>query len=267
MNFLFIIYKELIKNKSLIWNFSRDDFKIRFAGSKLGAIWGFLNPITTVLLYWFVFQIGFRNGSRPDGTPFILWLLSGMVPWFFFSEAWPATTNCLYEYSFLVKKVVFNLELLPIIKILSSLFVHAFFIDILFVFFASYGYFLNIYNIQILYYLFCEIILLYGLALISSAITAFLKDTGLFIGILLQIFFWMIPIVWAPENISKSILLILKLNPLYYIVDGYRDSMINQIWFWEKPFYTLYFWIFIIIIYMIGIRIYTKLKPYFADVL
>ena len=267
MRFLIEICGNLLHNKRMILNLAKDDFKIRFAGARLGSIWGFIQPLVTILVYWFVFQVGFKNGSRPDGTPYILWLIAGMVPWFFFSEAWTTSTNCLYEYSFLVKKVVFNLELLPIIKILSALIVHLFFIDILLVFYAAYGYYLNIYMIQIVYYLFCELILIYGLSLVSCAFAAFLKDTAMVIGIILQLFFWMIPIVWAPENISAGILLILKVNPLYYLIDGYRDAMINHVWFWDKPLYTVYFWTFVLILYFLGIHAYKKLKPFFADVL
>lgn len=267
MKFLVNVVNGLIQNRKMIFDLAKNDFKVRFVGSKLGSIWGFIQPLITILVYWFVFQVGFKNGSRPDGTPYILWLISGMVPWFFFSEAWTTATNCLYEYSFLVKKVVFRLELLPIVKILSALFVHLFFVDILFIFFATYGYYVNIYEIQIIYYLLCEIVLVYGLAILSSALVAFLKDVSLVIGIILQIFFWMIPIVWAPENIGEGVLKFLKLNPLYYLVDGFRDAMVNQIWFWEKPLQTLYFWMFVVVLYVFSVKIYNKLKPYFADVL
>ena len=107
--------------------FSIRFFKTKYAGSYLGIIWAFVQPVVTILLYWFVFQVGFR--SRPLGDyPFVLWLTAGLVPWFFFSDAWNGATNSMLEYSFLVKKVVFDIGILPVIKIFSAFFVNIFFL-------------------------------------------------------------------------------------------------------------------------------------------
>ncbi len=268
MRFALSTLWEAWKSRQLIFNLAKDDFKLRFAGSGLGVIWGFVQPFVTILLYWFVFQVGFRNGSVDNGMPYVLWLIAGIVPWFFFNEAWTGATNCLYEYSFLVKKVVFKIEILPFVKILSALFVHVFFIDLIFILFASYGYYVSIYNIQIIYYLICELLLIYALTLITSSLVIFIKDLIQIINILTQIFFWTIPIVWNPSGIHNQVLLnILKLNPIYYLVEGYRDSMVNHVGFWEKPLYTVYFWVVVTILFGIGIWIYKKLNRHFADLL
>ena len=268
MKFIINILKEAWKRKRLVLNLAKDDFKLRFAGAGLGAVWGFIQPFVTILLYWFVFQVGFRSGSVENGMPYILWLIAGIVPWFFFSEAWTGASNCLYEYSFLVKKVVFNIEILPFVKILSALFVHMFFVDLIFIIFASYGYYVSLYNLQLFYYLICEMVLIYALSLITSSLVIFIKDIIQVIGILNQIFFWTIPIVWSPANINHKLLLtILKLNPIYYFVEGYRDSLVSHIWFWEKPAYTLYFWVVIIILLEAGVWIYKRLNRHFADLL
>lgn len=266
MTYIINLLKTIISNRGLIFNLAKDDFKLRFAGARLGVIWGFIQPFVNVFLYWFVFQIGFHSGSI-KGTPYILWLISGMVPWFFFNEAWNGGMNCMYEYSFLVKKVSFQIEILPIVKILSALFVHLFFIDLVFVFNASYGNYLTIYHLQLLYYLVCEIVLIYALSLITSSLAVFLKDTILFVGILLQIFFWTIPIVWSADNINHIILGILKINPLFYLVEGFRDTFVNRVWFWEKPLDTLWFWGCNLVLLKVGIVVYGKLKNYFADLL
>jgi ABC-type polysaccharide/polyol phosphate export permease len=94
---------ELVQNRTLIGNLAKNDFKTRFAGSYLGVIWAFVQPIVTVVVYWFVFTVGLRQG-RPSGHPFVLWLMAGLVPWFFFSEALNGGTNALIEYNYLVKK-------------------------------------------------------------------------------------------------------------------------------------------------------------------
>ena len=88
---------DLYQNRSLVRNFSKNDFKTKFAGSYLGIVWAFVQPVVTILVYWFVFEIGLKAG-RDCQYPFIVWLTAGLVPWFFFSEAWNSGTNALIEY-------------------------------------------------------------------------------------------------------------------------------------------------------------------------
>lgn len=246
-----------------------NDFKTRFAGSYFGIIWAFVQPICTILTFWFVFQIGFRSSDVGD-VPFILWFMTGLIPWFFFSDAWNSATNSFMDYSYLVKKVVFKIEILPIIKILSMLFIHLFFICFMFVVFLCYKRVPTIYAIQIIYYLICTIAYVTALAFITAPIMVFFKDLGQIMNIVLQFGMWLTPIMWSINNLpytSPVLTFIFKLNPMYYIVQGYRDSMIYNVWFFFNIKQTVYFWLVVIILGFVGKKIYTKLMPHFADIL
>ena len=116
----------------MLFELAKNDFKAKYAGTVLGKIWAFVCPIVTVLIYWFVFQVAFRSGEKYD-MPYVLWLVSGTVPWFFIQDAWSGATNSLTDYSFLVKKVVFRVELLPMVRIVSALLVYIFFVLLMFV--------------------------------------------------------------------------------------------------------------------------------------
>ena len=100
--------KMVFTNKALIWRLAKNDFKTRYAGSNFGVLWALVQPVIIVLVYWFVFQIGLNAGSQAvkEGleVAFVLWLTSGLVPWFYFSEALTNGTNSLLEYNYLVKK-------------------------------------------------------------------------------------------------------------------------------------------------------------------
>ncbi len=78
---------DIVGNRALVSRLSKNDLKSRFAGSYLGAIWSFIQPVVTVLVYWFVFQVGFRSSdvvnSSGETVPFILWFIAGLVPWFY----------------------------------------------------------------------------------------------------------------------------------------------------------------------------------------
>lgn len=202
-----------------------------------------------------------------ENVPFILWLSSGIISWFFFSEALPNATNSMMEYSYLVKKVVFKVSILPIVKVLSTLFVQFVFIIFILIIAMIYGYYPTVYSIQLVYYCFCAFLLVLAISYTTSAVVLFFKDLGQLIAIFLQIGMWSTPIVWSYTIVPEKFMWIIKLNPMFYIVEGYRDSYINKIWFWEKYNQTALFWGVTSLILIIGIIIFKKLKPHFADVL
>lgn len=263
LDLLYIIYK----NINMIWRLAKNDFRTKYAGSYLGMTWAFVQPVITILVYWFVFAFGLRSTSPVEGVPYILWFISALIPWFFFQEGVNNTTNCMVEYSYLVKKVVFKIEILPVIKLLSSLFVHFVFLIFTIIIFVIYGKFELVYFIQCLYYMICAIALITGLAYITSSVYLFFKDLGQIISIVLQILMWMTPILWPANMLKGKMSLLADLNPIFYITEGYRDSLINHIYFWQKPISTIYFWLVTSIIFIIGQLIYRRLKQHFADVL
>lgn len=257
---------DIWRSRRLLWEMTKKDLKERYVGSSLGILWAFIQPTITVFIFWFVFQVGFK--SKPVGDfPFILWLVCGMFPWFFFSDALMSATGSIVKNSFLVKKVIFRVSLLPIIEIMSALVVNLFFVAVLFLMFAAYGYWPNVYNLQVFYYFFAMICLVFGLSLLTSSLMVFLKDVGQFVGMALQFGFWGTPIFWSLDMIPEAYQIIFKMNPLYYIVEGYRMSFISHEWFWERGFTNLGFWLVTAAILLFGIVVFKKLRPHFADVL
>ena len=263
---MFEFLKDIYKNKTLLLSLAKNEFKQRYLGNFLGIAWAFIQPTATILIFWFVFQVGFK--SQPvDNFPFILWLISGMIPWFFFAETFSLATNSVTSNSFLVKKVVFRVSLLPIISILTTIIVHLFFIFFMFGMFIYYGYSPSIYWIQIFYYLFAMIILLLGLSWITSSVIVFFRDMGQIVAMLIQFGFWLTPIFWSLKTIPQKYHWIIELNPLVYIINGYRNSLIYHKWFWEDLSMSLYYWGFTIVIFIIGSLTFKRLRPHFADVL
>jgi len=263
---LFSFLKAIFQSKTLLWSLTKNEFKQKYIGNILGIFWAFIQPAAMIGIFWFVFQVGFK--SKPvDDFPFILWLVAGMFPWFYFAEGFASGTNSIYANSFLVKKVVFRVSLLPIIPLLSALSIHIFFIFFMFGMFIYYGYSPEIYWLQVIYYAFATSILLLGLSWLTSSIVVFFKDVGQLVAIIIQFGFWLTPIFWSLKIIPEKYHWIINLNPMSYIVNGYRNSMIYHKWFWEDVPSTLYFWIFTLIIFFLGSFTFKKLRPHFADVL
>ena len=249
---------ELYQNRKLVLSLAKNDFKTKYAGSYLGIVWAFIQPIVTILVYWFVFSVGLKAGTVSD-YPFVLYLVSGIVPWFFFQDALNGGTNALIEYNYLVKKVVFKISILPIVKIISALFVLC----------ACYGYTPSLYTLQIIYYSVCTFLFVLGLVYATSAIVIFFRDLTQLISIFLQVGVWLTPIMWDINMLSSHpwLIKLFKLNPMYYVVTGYRDSMLGHIGIWNHASWTIYFWVVTILLFGLGSVIFKRLKPHFADVL
>lgn len=258
------LFTEICEDRRLLFDLSKKDMKRKFAGTYFGVVWVFLQPLLTITIYWAVFQFGFRSGDIGD-TPFVLWFISGIICWLFVSEAIMCASNGFLEYNYLIQKVKFNINIIPLVKILSSFYIHLFFIIIALVICACFGIYPTIKLLQILYYMGATMIFVFALTLLTSSIVVFFRDMNQIINILLLLGMWGTPIAWNISNFSPKTQGFLELNPFFYLVEGYRDAILGRSWFWEKIYLGIYFWVITIVILVLGAKIYTKLKPYFAD--
>lgn len=257
--------KGLLKNKRVIYQMVKKDFQNQYLGSFLGLFWAFFQPAIYIFVLWIVFAVGFRAG-RAGEIPFFLYLMSGMILWSFFASGLNVGARSILENKFLVKKILFRLSILPVVKVLSTLIIHIIFIGLFFIVYFIHGFNPDIYLIQLLYYLFATIVLLLGMAWISSALHVFIKDIGQLINVVMQLGFWFTPIFWEISIFPPKLQVILKLNPVFYLVNGYRDSLFYKIWFWEHPKLSVYFWLFTLFVFGIGAVVFRRLRPHFADV-
>lgn len=257
---------EIFQNRRLIMKLAKNDFKTKYAGSYLGIFWAFVQPVVTILVYFFVFSVGFRSGAVSN-VPFVVYLVSGLVPWFYIQDYLNSGTNSLIEYSYLVKKVVFKISVLPMVKAISALFVHAFFVAITILIAVLYGINPGPYVIQVVYYFFAMFMFGLGIVYGTCAIVIFFRDLTQIINIILQVGVWTIPIMWDISIISPKLQWIFKINPMYYVVNGYRESIYGHTWFWHDLGQTVYFWAVTLILFVIGTVIFKRLKVHFADVL
>lgn len=269
MKYIKMLYRFLLdvyQHRRLLKDLVKNDFKSRYLNSYLGVLWAFIQPSVTVVILWFVFQVGFKSAPMQE-MPFVLWLIAGIVPWFFLSEALSSSTNAVLDNTFLVKKIVFRVSLLPMVKIASAVLIHLFFIAFTMGIYAFYGFAPSFYWLQIVYYLLAAIVFLLGLAWITSSVVVFFRDLGQIVGMAIQFGFWLTPIFWTLTMVPPEYHGWFKLNPAYYITQGYRDAFTSSTWFWEKPMEALQFWSIALVVFALGAIVFRKLRPHFADVL
>lgn len=258
--------RDVLSQRALIAGLVRNDFRSRYLGSYLGFFWALANPAITVLIFWFVFEVGFKF-VPVEGVPFILWFLPAVIPWFFFADALGTGTGSVTDNQFLVKKVVFRVSTLPLVKVLSAAAIHLIFIAILLAVFLLSEVQPTLYWLQILYYSTGAFILALGSAWIAAALNVFFRDVQQVVTMLLQFGFWLTPVFWSIQMLPEKYHLYVRLNPLEYLVNGYRGAMLSEHWFWERPLATAYFWFLALLLLGAGAYLFHRLRPHFADVL
>lgn len=261
-NFILDIYNK----KELLIELVKRDFQKQYMGSYLGFIWVYLQPLLFVFVIYVIFNFGLKGSNSIDNTPFIVHLTTGMVVWFYISGNLNTNTSVIKNHSFLLKKIDFRLSMLPIVNLISSFASHLFLIFIAVIVALLNGMELSIYIFQLVYYFISMSFLLLGIGWLTSSTQLFISDVSKIMALVVTFGFWLTPIFWDIHTVPQKYQWMINLNPFTYIVQGYRDSIYLNIAFWEKPYEMLYFWSITILFLLIGILVFKRLRPHFAEV-
>lgn len=259
-------FKILFKNRKLAMQLGKNDFRNRFAGTSLGTLWGFAQPFVFMLTYVIVFQYILKTGSSGE-YPYVVWFLPGMSIWMFCNDAINAASNSIRNYSYLVKKVVFPVDIIPIISLTSSSFIGIFLMVISIIVSIIYGYIPNFINI--IYILICALMFIIALTRFTSALTTIVPDFSQLLTILMQLFMWFTPIIWNLSMLSENFRKIFKAFPFTYLVEGFRQAFMDSSTIINENnfIYTIIFWGITLLIFIWGNSVFKKTKKDFADVL
>lgn len=222
-----MMLKKFVVRFSMTARLAFNDFKSRYAGSFLGAIWAISEPIVTVLVYWFVYSVTFGKGTV-DGVPYYLWLSAGIAPWFFVSNGLCGITNAFRDYSYLVKKMRFDKKILPSVKAMSALTAHVVFLLIVCVMSGIGGYF-SVFSLLLLVIdMLIAYAFVYTAGKILALICARLKDTANVLSVILNVGFWLTPIFWDSNGLSGFAAKAVMCNPAAIIVRMYRLAILYK---------------------------------------
>lgn len=259
--------KTVWKNKKMIWQLGKSDFKNRFASTSLGSIWGFLQPFIFMATYVIVFEYILKTKSS-GAYPFLVWYLPGMAMWMCLNDSIMSASNSIIQYSYLVKKVVFPVDTIPLISVVASSFVGLFLIAVATIVCMVFGYIPNI--LTLIYAIIAAYCFIIALTRFTSAITTIVPDFANLLGIVMQLFFWFTPIIWNLDMLSnyQTLSKIMQCMPFTYLVTALREAFIpGNIITSNHGIYTIIFWAITIIMFVWGNYIFKKNKKDFADVL
>jgi len=259
-------FRLLLAHRRLIWQLALHELRARYAATLVGSLWAIVNPLVVILVFWFVSAYGLKI-TFASGPPFHLVLFCGLVPWMTFGEAVSGGTSAVLNHAYLVKKIAFPLEILPVVGVVSAVIVHGFLLAVLLSILLLSGVTITIHALQVAYFLFALVAFTIGLVWASSALNVFNRDVGQALGAVITIWFWMTPVVWPAQNLPPRLLHVIELNPVFYVVEGYRNALL-----YGRPLSAqwpldLYFWAVTAVLLVLGSGVFRRLKPHFADVL
>ncbi len=266
MRAILSLIRRLYANRWLIWQLAVHDLRSRYAATLVGSLWAIINPVVTILVFWFVSAYGLKI-SFESGPPYFLVLFCGFIPWMAFSEALSGGAGAVLSHGYLVKKIAFPLEVLPIVNIVSAIIVHFFLLALLVVILIVSGVPPTLHFLQVLFFLIALVAFVTGLAWGFAALNVFSRDVGQALSAILTIWFWSTPILWPAQNLSKRALRIVQLNPMFYVVEGYRNALLYGRSLWALWPLDVYFWGVTAVLIVLGGVMFRRLKPHFADVL
>lgn len=261
------VLKENMENLYRIYSIAKYELLADMKDSKLGLFWNFANPLIQVLTYWFVFGYVMKR-SDVDGIPYLIWMLGGMVVWFYISPCITDGANAVFRKSGVITKMKFPVSILPMTVILQKLFDHACLMVVLVVVFAIFGYFPSVYWLGLLYYLACAIIFAVSLSLTTSVLNMLARDTRKLILACMRMLLYLTPVLWSIDamghgRLSKLILI----NPIYYIVQGYRDCFFYHKGIMAYSWSMGWFWGITIALFLFGSYMMYKFKTRFIDMI
>lgn len=254
------------QNSRLFHNFTRQDFFAQFSASIAGFLWLFLTPVITICIYAFVFSYIFQVRPPPGfgETHFIIFMMTGYLPWFAFAEALSRSTGLLLEKAPLIKKVVFPVHIIPVVGTLIPYLTHVIGFSLLLIYLASQSY-LNAYWLLLPFVYGLQFLFSMGLVAILSALCVFLRDLKQLVGLLVTIWFFLTPIIYSITMIeSETVRRLFLLNPMHSFVTLYRDIILLG----ELPLLHLQIIVPVALVsYLFGGWLFMRIKHAFGDVL
>ena len=256
------LFKEIYNYRELLKTNIKKDIRGKYKGSFLGVLWSFLNPLLQVLVYAIVFPYLMRGAGIDN---YVVYLVTGIIPWTFFSTIISMGTTTIKMNEGIIKKVYFPREILLISPVLSELI--NFFISclIVIVFCMVFGVGVSIHIIMVPVIALIQSILSLGIILILSSVNVYIQDLEYIITFVLNMLFYGTPIVYSLSQFSDAgfIFTLIKLNPMTSIINAYRDVFLYHVW----PDFGLLglILIFSIIVLIFGYWVFKKLEKGFAE--
>ena len=253
------VFKELYQYRELLKTNVHKEIRGKYKGSILGVLWSFLNPLLMVVVYAIVFPYLMRMTQ----DNYLVFLITGVIPWIFFTTVVTSGCNCVWTNGGIIKKVYFPRAILPISVVCAALinFLISCIIILIFVFFSGIGFSFNILWLPLIALI--QSILSLGILFILSSINVYVKDVEYLVQFIMNLLFYATPIIYNVSMFPEKYRWILYLNPMAHLIDAYRSIFYYK----AMPNFTSLGIVGLvsIVVLVIGYSIFKKLEKGFAE--
>lgn len=258
------LFKELYQYRELLKTNIKKDIRGKYKGSFLGILWSFINPLLQVVVYWIVFPYLMGSGAM-DGENYLIYLITGLIPWTFFMSVVSQGTNCIKANAGIINKVYFPREILPISMVASGLI--NFFIScvIIVVFLIGSGVGISYHILLVPVIAIVEATLALGIVFILCGVNVYVQDVENIVQFILNMLMYGTPIIYQLKQFDSAGILykLIEWNPMTTIINSYRDVFMYHQWVNWKNLGLVF--ILALIILMIGYQVFRKLEKGFAE--
>ncbi len=261
------VVKENITNLYRIFCIAKYELLADMRDSKFGLFWNFASPAIQVITYWLVFGIG-MNRKGYEGVPYLPWVVVGFAAWWYVSPCITQGCSAVFSKINVITKMKFPISILPATVCAKEFFNHVCMMLITFVVVGLFGYYPNIHWLGIFYYAFCSFMFLEALSLVTSVLTMMWRDVKKLVTSLMRMLLYLSPVLWpAAFKDYPFMTFVMKLNPVYYIVTGYRDCLLFGKSILDHPVMAVYFWVVVLILFIIGSSLMYHFKRKMVDMI
>lgn len=264
MKSTFTILRELFNFRKLLFRLSLFEVKASNQENFLGYSWEIFGPFIQVLVYWFIFGMGLRNGEPVNGVPYIAWLVCGFAPWLYITKSISGGLVSVHRQVNLVSKMSFPTSILPAMPMITSWITLVTLFSLIVVTMVLSNVNLEIDWLLLGYYLVCMFVFLYVLNLFNSTITVIVRDYRAFFASIMRVLFLATPIIWVPSSFNENLLGLVQLNPFYYIIEGFRAALLYGGVALDVQL-TIYFWSITVLLLIVGSMLHIKYRDRFVD--
>ncbi|MCF0142988.1 MAG: ABC transporter permease [Parasporobacterium sp.] len=269
MKTLLDIVKQNISHRGQIWNMAVNDQKLRFAGSDLGLFWALAKPMMYIVVFYVAISIGFRAAKDIPGivTPYFLWLAVGLISFFYMRDMILGGASCYRRYKNYIKHNNTPVSIYPTVIGVSFMLIHLFMVGIAILLSILLGCPPNIYWLQLPFYMALSFIFAVLWSMATGLIAAVFSDFYNLLQVLNQAVFWLSAILFDVNGLSEKAQKVLYFNPVTFIVEGYRNSLCRHVWFWEEPVKLGCYLFMMLVMGIVAVQMYRKLRKRMPDVI
>ena len=265
------IFKSVGTVLSEIWNnkvrLSKYELKSQHGGTFFGFLWNFMNPAFQILVYWFVFAVGLRRGNDMNGVPYIVWLVIGIICWYYMNQAMLGADMSIINFTDVLKRMKFPIAIVPTKTVASNFITHMCSMVIVFVVVLVSGAKISTSVWLLPYYIFAATVFITAYGLFASTINVLFRDFHNFSNTAMRFLFFISPVMWEPDGDNVFLALIMKINPFAYILGGYRDSILYGRDFLANLDAAIIFWVITLVMFIVGCVVHMRFRHKFIDLL